>query len=182
MLDPVYWVVEFQYQNRGHRNTRLYPYNVFSVLLYIPCLWFLPVVACLSSTSSPLSPPLPSAADTLFVPAGSSPSCSHHLLATHSPDLRTVSSQRYIIVCVAMYCATIFFLFRTYAPISSNPASSILVPSGGYSQLPSTRCFVCLPVICMATLCWKNPKYLPMWGVITRVSDPNSSTACTTAL
>ena len=39
------WVAEFQFHNRGHKNTRLYPYNIFSVLLHIPCLWLLPVTA-----------------------------------------------------------------------------------------------------------------------------------------
>ena len=49
------WVVEFQYKNRVYRNTKICPSNLFNVLLYIPCLWFLPVSAY--RYSSFLSPP-----------------------------------------------------------------------------------------------------------------------------
>ena len=113
------WVVEFQSQNRGHRHTRLYPYNIFSALLHISCLWLLPVAAYLSSPFPSLYPS-PSSADAVatLAPASSSPSLSHHLLATHDPDIRTVSLQRSKIGRVAMYCATVFCLFRTYSPIS----------------------------------------------------------------
>ena len=49
------WVAEFQSHNRGHRNTRLFPSNMFNVLCYIPCIKFLPASSyCYSS--SPYAP------------------------------------------------------------------------------------------------------------------------------
>ena len=103
----------------------------------------------------PFTNPSPSSATTTsdLAPAIPSPSCSHHLLATHAPDLRNVYSQRSIIGHVAMYSATIFCLFRTYAPISSNLASSISISIGRYSQLPSTCRFGCIHIIRLETLC-----------------------------
>ena len=177
------WVVEFQSHNRGHRNTRICPYNVFSALLHIPCLRFLPVSAYLSSSSSSLFPSLYSAsAATALSTDWISPSWSHHLLATHAPDLHTVSLQRSRISRVAIYCVTVFCLFRTYDPISFHPYYSIAVSSGGYYKLPPNCCFSCIPVIRLATMCWKNPSTLPMRGGITHISDLNRSTACTTTL
>ena len=103
------WVVEFQSQNRGHRNTRLCQYNVFNAILYIPCLWFLLVSAYRSSYYPPI-PPSPSYAtiNAAFEPARSSTSCSHHLLSTHPPGLRTVYLQRSRIGRAKMYHTTVF--------------------------------------------------------------------------
>ena len=55
------WVAELQYQNRGHIDTRLYPYNVLNVLHYTPCLKFLPVspTSPVILLTSPLTRPLP---------------------------------------------------------------------------------------------------------------------------
>ena len=125
------WVVEFKYQKRGYRNTILCTCNVFSVLLHNPCLWFLPISTYLSYYSLLLFPYLYSSATIVaLAPDRFSPSCSYHLLATHTPDFHTVNSQRSIISRVKIYCATVFFLFRSYVTISSNPASSIAVSSG----------------------------------------------------
>ena len=89
------WALEFQYQNIGHRNTRLCPYNVFNVILYIPCIRFLHIAAYRSS-STPSLPPYLSDASTAaaaeLATSRSSPSFYHHLLVTHAPGLRTVSS------------------------------------------------------------------------------------------
>ena len=151
------WVVEFQSQNIVHRNTRLCTYNVLNVLLYIPCLWFLPIAAYQSSSSTSLPSSLSSAAAAAaaaaFDTTSSIPSCYHHILATHAPDLCTVSSHWSRISRVAMYCVTVLCLFITYAPISSNPTYSISVSTGGYSQLPSTHSFVFIPAIRLANLC-----------------------------
>ena len=128
-------VVDFQYLNRGHRNNRLCPYNVFSALLCVPFLWFLHVATYLSYSSPSLSPSS-AAVTTAVASTRSNNSFYHHLVVTHAPDLHTVSSKMSIIGCVTIYSATVFYLFRTYAPIYSNPASSIAVSKGGYSQLP----------------------------------------------
>ena len=101
------WVVDFQSQNRGHIKTRICPSNVFSTILYIPCLRLLPVSAYRSypfTSLPPYPPPSPSTdtAITALAIARSSPSCSYHILATHAPGLRTVSMQRSIIVRVMM--------------------------------------------------------------------------------
>ena len=134
------WVVEFQYHNRGHRNTRLCTSNVFNMLLFIPCPRFLLVSAYHSS--SPLSPPPSTPADAAsaaLAPNRSSPSCYHHLLEIHAPGLCTIFSQKSIIGYVAVYYTTVFCLFRKYAPISSTPYSSISISRGGYSQIPSSH-------------------------------------------
>ena len=108
------WLVELQSQNRGYRDTRLCPYNVFNSLRYIPCLQLLPV----SSYRSASSPCLPSSLSTSVVNIScardrSRPSCSHHILATYAPRLCTVFSQRSRIGPVAIYCTTAFYLFKT---------------------------------------------------------------------
>ena len=86
-------------------------------------------VSSLPVSSPPLS--FPSSAIAYLVPARSSPSYYIHLLATHVPGIRTISSHRYIIGPVAMYYVTVFFLFVIYSAISSNPASCIAVSRGG---------------------------------------------------
>ena len=108
------WVVEFQYQNRGHRDTILYRSNVFNKLSYIPCLQFLHIVSYRSVSSPPLSSsPSYAAAVRSLAPAKSIPSCIHHFRATQAPGLRIVFSQRSIIGRVVIYCATLFCLFNT---------------------------------------------------------------------
>ena len=104
-------VVEFQYQNRDHRDNRLCNSNVFDVLCYIPCLQFLPSVPY-RSVSSPSLSYSPSATASTFPPAPTSSItyCSHHLQATQGPGFRTVLSQRFKIFIFAIYCATVFCL------------------------------------------------------------------------
>ena len=178
------WLVEFQSQNRGHINTRLCPFILFKLLIRISCLRLLPVTAYLYVSYYSLSPypPHPSAPTAALAPARSSLSCFHHLLENHAIGVCTVSSHSSIIVRLVIYCATLFFLFRTYSPISSSPASSIVVSSDGYSQLPSAWRFGFLQIIHLSTLCWNSPRDRPMQGVITHVSNTNRSTAYTTAL
>ena len=95
----------------------------------------------LSVSSSPI-PPTPST-DTAasLAPTRSRSSCYHKLLATHATGIRTISSHMSIIVHVAMYCAAVLCFFKTYPPISLNPASYITVSSVGYYQLPSNCLF-----------------------------------------
>ena len=76
-------------------------HKLFSVILHIPRLQFLHLVPYLFSTPSSLSPhPSASAAAIYIAPARSSPSWYHHILATHAPDLCTVSLQRLIFVYI----------------------------------------------------------------------------------
>ena len=107
------WVVKFQYQNRGHRETIIYPTNVFNFLRFTPFLNFLPV-SSYRSTSSPFIPSSLSAAAaaTALAPDRSRTSCYYHLLSTQPPGLCTVFLQRSRIRHVAMYCATILCLFK----------------------------------------------------------------------
>ena len=176
------WVVEFQFNNRFHINTRICPFILFKLLLHISRLWFLTVSAYVSIYSSSLSPSPSDAAAATLGPDIYSPFCYHHLLATHSYDICTVYLHRSIIVRITIYCATAFCLFGKYSTISSNPASCISISIGGYSQLPPACCFGCLPVIRLDTLCWNPPRDRPMRGVTNHVSDPKRSTACKTVL
>ena len=128
----------------------------------VPCS----IYVYLSVSSCLISPYCSSTATIYLAPSRPRTSCFYHFLATHSPGIRTVSSHRPRIVRVAIYCATILCLFRTYSPISSNPASCIPIFSGDYSKIPSTCRFVCPPVICLDTLCWKPPWAWPMRGVV----------------
>ena len=124
------WVAELQSQNIGRRNTRLCHSNLFNALRYIPCIWFLPVAAYHSSypPSLPSSPSSAAAAAVAaLAPNRSNPFCSHHLLETHAPGLRTVLLKRSRIGRVTMYCTTEFYIFQTYATIYSNPASYIAI-------------------------------------------------------
>ena len=62
--------------------------------------------------SSPLYPSPSSAATAALALVRSRTSCSHRLLATHAPGIRSVSSHRFRIGCVTIYCATVLNLFR----------------------------------------------------------------------
>ena len=144
------WVVEFQSQNRGHRDTRLCPYFVLNSLYYIPCLQFLTVVYSHDASSPPLSSSPSSAASARSLEsARSSPSCSHNLQENQAPGLCTYLLHSSIIGRVAIYCAAAFCLFRMYTPISLKPAS---FTRGGCSQPPFYRFLGCLLVIRRVTL------------------------------
>ena len=107
------WVVEFQFHNRGHSDTRLCPSNVFNTLSYTLCLHFLPVFSY-RSVCSPYLYSSPSAADTTctLTHTRSIPSCSHHHQATQAPGLRTVFLQRSIIIRIIMYYTSVLCLFK----------------------------------------------------------------------
>ena len=107
------WVVELQYQNRGHWDTRLYPYNVFNALCYIPCLFSLIVASYRSSSSTSIPfPPYASTTDIALATDSSSHYRSHHILSTQDHGLHTLLFQKYRIVRVAMYCVTELRLFN----------------------------------------------------------------------
>ena len=105
--------VGIKYQNRGHRNTRLFPSNVFNVLLYTTCLRFLPFTAYRSSSYLSLPPSLSSAAAAIAT-ASSSPSFYHHILAAHAPCLHIVSSLRSSCVHSCTFRESPHFLCITY--------------------------------------------------------------------
>ena len=107
------WVVEFQSQIIGHIDTILYPSNLLNYIRYILCLRFLHVVSYRSVSYTPLSSS-PSTPDIsrAIAPDRSIPSCSCHLRATHYPGLHAVSSQSSRIGRIAVYCATVFYLFK----------------------------------------------------------------------
>ena len=54
------------------------------------------------------------AANSALAPSRSRTSCYHHILATPDLSTHTVSSHRSRIGRVAMYCSTVFGIFRTY--------------------------------------------------------------------
>ena len=140
------WVVEFQYHNRVHRDTRICPYNVFNVLCYIPCIQFL-TFASYQSASSPSLPSFSSAVTTTIAlaPARSVPSFSHHLLETQAPapsSLRgpeSSASQCY----EQPYSASL----RHKLSYPQNPPPPFLSPAvGNPTPPPPYRRFVCLPL------------------------------------
>ena len=175
-------VVEFQSQNRGHRNTRLCHFIIFKLLLHIPFLWFLTVAAYISVYSSSFSLSPPSAVSDALATNTPSTSYSHHLLDINTHIIRKVSLHRSIIGHVAIYYVIIFCLFKTYYFISSDPASYISVFRGGYYQLTYTCHFGCPPVIRLDTLCWNLPRARPMQGIITHISKAKRINTCTTDL
>ena len=69
-----------------------------------------------------------------------------------------------------------------YCSIIWNPASSLAVAAKVFSHLPSVFSCGGLPISRRATWYWKPPRTLTIQGVTTQVSEPNSNTACTTAL
>ena len=101
---------------------------------------------------------------------------------THVPRIHTFTLQSSIIGRVAIYCADVFSLFSTYASISSNLAPCISVSRGGFYHIPYNKLRGFLPVIYQATPCWNPPRARPIQGVITHLSPPQNSTACTTNL
>ena len=52
---------------------------------------------------------------------------------------------------------------------------------GGYPQIPLVRLLGCRHIIQQATLLWKPPIALLIWGVTTHIYDPNSNIAWTIA-
>ena len=77
-------------------------------LMHIPCLWILTVDAYIPSSPPSIRPYQSSASAAALAPARSIPSCSYHILATHTPGLHTVSLYRSRIGRVTMYYATVF--------------------------------------------------------------------------
>ena len=61
----------------------------------------------------------------------SNPSCSHHILYICVPILQTTPSQRSRISFSAIYCMTIFYLFRTYSSTIYSPPPAPIPPKGG---------------------------------------------------
>ena len=122
------------------------------------------------------------AADLSFAPPKSRHYCSHHLRDTLAPSLQADGSQRPIIGCVAIYCASVFCLLMMYVLIPSNLDSSIASSNDRYSQLPPSRILGCLPVIHHATLCWRILRARSILGVSTHVSALNNNNTYVTAL
>ena len=69
-----------------------------------------------------------------------------------------------------------------YSSIVWNPASYRVIAAEVYVQFPSGFRRVSRPVRHLSTWSRKPPRVLPIRGVTTKVSDPKSNTACTTAL
>ena len=109
------------------------PLLCYIIYLNTPWLQILPVFSSCDASFLSLSSS-PSDADVSLSPNPPKPipSWYHHLRETQAPGFQKYLSQRSIIGCVAIYCATLFFLFLIYTLISSKPASSIAVASGGY--------------------------------------------------
>ena len=123
-----------------------------------------------------------STAAFFYDPSKYSPSCSHHLRDTHAPGLQEDFAQRFIIVRVAIFCATVFCLLVTYVPILSKPDFTIASSNELYSQLPPPFILGCVLVIFRTTLCRKLLRPRSILGISTHVSVLNNSTAWVTTL
>ena len=169
-------VVELQSQNRGHRKTRLFPYNIFRLLLHILYLWFLYVAAYLSVSSHSLYVSPPTAIDTALYPNRSSPSYSHHLSVTHAPDIRTVTLQ-------CPYLAVLQCIARPYSDFSRHMLFFPWTPPPPFPSPmtgpPNLHLHAALVVFLWSDLRSSDEKNraLIMRGVIIHVSNPNNSTA-----
>ena len=86
--------------------------------------------------------------------------CSHHLRESLIPGLRSTARHKSMMGQVTMYCATVFWRRAIFTPIWA------------HARHPKNR----------QTARWWNPaRAFSRWGFTTYVSDPNKSTACTTA-
>ena len=143
----------FQSQNRGYRDTRLY--TIIIIICYlVPYFIYLIINPLL-----PLSPLNPhsyyDAATAVRALTRSCPYCYHQLFLTHVPDIRTIYLQRSRIVCVTMYCMTLFYHPSNYTFTSSNHTSFI-----ANSELTSRILRGFLHVINLDTFC-RNPPQGP---------------------
>ena len=85
----------------------------------------------LGSKSDSDSESVISSATLLFAPSNYMPDCSHHLQEILATGRQVERSQRSIIGCVAIYCASVFCLLVTDFLIHSKPASPIASSNGG---------------------------------------------------
>ena len=117
-------------------------------------------------------------------PYRSNPSCYHHLLDTRVPGLHTASSKRSRIGRAAIYCVTIFCLFKISPPLSPAPPPTSLPPKG----VLTTSVLYPPRLLYHETEGQPIPKYpsnQPMGrggGVVTNISDPKRRIPQTTAL
>ena len=109
------WMVVFQSHNTGYRGTRLCTYMVLKFYVVLPI--YFPGNPSFSHYASSGSPSTTASADSQS-PSMPNLSCYHHFLETHVPGLCTSSSQRSRIGRVAIYCAIVFCLLKTYASTS----------------------------------------------------------------
>ena len=108
------------------------PLLCFDNLPYTPFLQLLPVVSSHTVSSPQFSSSLyVTASGHSLAPPKSIPSFYLHLQETQATGLWTDCSERSRIGFFAIYCATAFYFFWMYTPISSNTASYIDEASGG---------------------------------------------------
>ena len=131
--------------------------------------------------SVPISPSTSASACPALIPRISIARWSHHFLDSHIPGFLSVTRHKSMIVWVAIYCATVLWMQSIYTPISSSPTIVRSVPMGGYTHDSSHWRLGTMPAICCTSFCWKPLSTFSIWEIITQVSDPNRSTACTTA-
>ena len=109
------------------------------------------------------------------------PSYYNHLRSTCTTGHISASSNRYIIIILDIYCATMFCSTEMYFSSKSQTAFRIASTSGGYWQLPPAHFWGFFPVIRLATWWWKLPRVLLKQGVTTNASDTRRRISWTTA-
>ena len=139
------WVVEFQFHNRGHRNTRLCPSSVLDVLRHIPCLSACSLFATAPSLIRPSPPPHPSP----MLPAALHPLVWYPPIPTileqprppvFAPSYRRVP-EPVVLQCIAWPCSASL----RYMPLSPQilPPPS-LSPEVGITPPPPLPSQICL--------------------------------------
>ena len=144
--------------NRVQRGTRLCPYLTNCATLHLLLLpqFMESFVLLLLIYSSILYLSASSAAAAVSLALDKSiPAYYYHRIPTRSPCFLSAASQRSINDRVAIYCATVFCLWKMYVSIGSNPACVLAASADVYSHFPSSLRRGKRPVSRHATWSWK---------------------------
>ena len=131
-----------------------------------------------SDSSITFSTPSSASAFPALIPRISRVGCSHHRLNIRSPGFRSAARNKYMIVWVAMYCATVFWWREIYALILSRPTIASAAPMGEYTHVPSRWFLGPMPVIRCTAQWWKPSRVFYRQGVSTYVLDPHRLHHC----
>ena len=104
-------------QIRGYLNTRLHSYCYDDTLQY-------PICVCSSTSIAPShTPPILNYSSSACDYTRPIPYCYHHHFSTLDLECASTSKKRSVIVCIVMYCVSIFCLCAMYTVIYYRPTS-----------------------------------------------------------
>ena len=120
-----------------------------------PSIYYSPSLSS-SDSSVPISLPPYDAACPTLISMISREGCSNHCLDRRSPGFRSTARHKFVIVQVAMYCATMLWRRAIYAPISSIPTVASAAPMGAYTHVPYRWSLGPVPTILCTAWWWKT--------------------------